>query len=246
MNDTSKPGDEPTPNEHSMQNGQPGGGPDVDNDDAAADAAAGEISAAQLRQMVEALQIDLDSKTAELAAKQDQVLRALAETENVRRRLEKEKAEMAKFAIQKFAKDMLSIGDNFQRAIAAVPPGAADADPALKALIEGVVLAERDYRSALERHGVIAIDPAGQPFNPHHHQAVMEQEDKTVPSGTVLQVYQVGYLLEGRCLRPAMVVVSRGGPKSAKPAEAAQFDSADDGTDGEAAGDDQDAPRSAD
>lgn len=219
MNDTSKPGDTPTPNDHSMQNGQPGTGPDAANDDATTstgDAAAGTISAAQLRQMVEALQIDLDSKSAELASKQDQVLRALAETENVRRRLEKEKSEMAKFAIQKFAKDMLSIGDNFQRAIAAVPPGAADADPALKVLIDGVVLAERDYRSALERHGVIAIDPAGQPFNPHHHQAVMEQENPDVPNGTVLQVFQTGYLIDDRCLRPAMVVVSRGGGKAAK------------------------------
>lgn len=83
-----------------------------------------------------------------------------------------------------------------------------------------VILAERDYRTALERHGVRAIDPAGQPFNPHHHQAVMEQENASVPAGTVLQVYQVGYLIDDRNLRPAMVVVSRGGPKTGKSDEA--------------------------
>jgi molecular chaperone GrpE len=110
----------------------------------------------------------------------------------------------------------LSIGDNFQRAIAAVPKDAVDTDPALKTLLEGVILAERDYKTALERHGVRAIDPAGQPFNPHHHQAVMEQENADVPAGTVLQVYQVGYMIDDRNLRPAMVVVSSGGPKTAK------------------------------
>ena len=177
----------------------------------------GEITTEQLKAMIAALQSDLEKKSAELAAKQDSYLRAVAETENVRRRLEKEKEETAKYAITKFAKDILSVGDNFQRAIAAVPKDAIETDPALRTLLEGVVLAERDYRGALERHGIIMIDPVGEPFNPHHHQAVMEQENADVPAGTVLQVFQVGYLLEDRCLRPAMVVVSRGGPKAAKP-----------------------------
>jgi molecular chaperone GrpE len=176
----------------------------------------GEVGADQLKAMITALQGELDKKSAELAAKHDSYLRAVAETENVRRRLDKEKEEIAKYAIAKFAKDILSVGDNFQRAIAAVPKDAVEADPALKTLLDGVVLAERDYRTGLERHGIKIIDPAGQPFNPHHHQAVMEQENADVPAGTVLQVFQVGYLLEDRCLRPAMVVVSRGGPKTAK------------------------------
>ncbi len=176
----------------------------------------GEVGVEQLKAMIGALQSDLEKKSAELSAKQDQYLRAVAETENVRRRLEKEKEDTAKYAISKFAKDILSIGDNFQRAIAAVPKDAVETDPALKTLLDGVVFAERDYKTALERHGVQAIDPVGQPFNPHHHQAVMEQENTSVPAGTVLQVYQVGYLLDDRCLRPAMVVVSRGGPKAGK------------------------------
>lgn len=180
------------------------------------------VGVEQLKAMIGALQSDLDKRLDELAGKQDQYLRAVAETENVRRRLEREKEDTAKYAIAKFAKDILSVGDNFQRAIAAVPMDAIETDPALKALLDGVVLAERDYKTALERHGVRAIDPVGQPFNPHHHQAVMEQEDTGVPAGTVLQVYQVGYLLDDRCLRPAMVVVSRGGPKAGKPGDAPQ------------------------
>lgn len=176
----------------------------------------GEVTPEQLKAMVAALQGEIDNKSAELAAKQDAYLRAVAETENVRRRLEREKEETAKYAISKFAKDILTVGDNFQRAIAAVPKDALEGDPALNALLDGVVLAERDYRGALERHGIAVVDPVGQPFNPHHHQAVMEQENPDVPNGTVLQVFQVGYLIDDRCLRPAMVVVSKGGPKVAK------------------------------
>lgn len=199
MSDEKKPNDETAP-----------------SPSAAGQAAPDEVSVEQLKAMIAALQTDLEKKSADVAAKQDQFLRAVAETENVRRRLEREKEETAKYAITRFAKDILSVGDNFQRAIAAVPKDAVEADPALKSLLDGVTLAERDFKSALERHGVRTIDPAGKPFDPHHHQAVMEQEDTSVPAGTVLQVYQVGYMIDDRNLRPAMVVVSRGGPKSAK------------------------------
>ena len=196
MSDENNPVDEPTPSVPSPEQG--------------------EVTPEQLKAMVAALQGEIDSKSAELAAKQDAYLRAVAETENVRRRLEKEKDETAKYAITKFAKDILTVGDNFQRAIAAVPKDALETDPALRTLLDGVVLAERDYRGALERHGIVVDDPVGRTFNPHHHQAVMEQENADVPAGTVLQVFQVGYLIEDRCLRPAMVVVSKGGPKVAK------------------------------
>ncbi|HVX36721.1 MAG TPA: nucleotide exchange factor GrpE [Hyphomicrobium sp.] len=196
MSDENKPVDEPMPSASTPEQG--------------------EVTPEQLKAMVAALQGEIDKKSAELAAKQDAYLRAVAETENVRRRLEREKEETAKYAITKFAKDMLTVGDNFQRAIAAVPKDALENDPALRTLLDGVVLAERDYRGALERHGIVVDDPVGQPFNPHHHQAVMEQENADVPAGTVLQVFQVGYLIEDRCLRPAMVVVSKGGPKVPK------------------------------
>ncbi len=193
----------------------------VQSPSAATTPEAGQVGVEQLKAMIVVLQNDLEKKSEELDTKQDQYLRAVAETENVRRRLEREKEETAKYAITKFAKDILTIGDNFQRAIAAVPKDAVETDPALKTLLDGVILAERDYKTALERHGVRAIDPAGKPFDPHHHQAVMEQENTSVPAGTVLQVYQVGYMIDDRNLRPAMVVVSRGGPKAAKTDDAA-------------------------
>ncbi len=178
-----------------------------------------EVGVDQLKAIVVALQNELEKKSAEVAEKHDAYVRAAAETENVRRRLEREKEETAKYAISKFTKDILSVGDNFQRAISAVTVEAAAADPALKSFLQGVILAERDFQNALEKNGVRTVDPAGQPFNPHHHQAVMEKEDPGVPSGTVLQVFQTGYLIDDRCLRPAMVVVSRGGPKAVKTPE---------------------------
>lgn len=218
MSDEKKPEAQTTANDTPAQPAQPAP-PDADK--MSLEGLEALIGPEQLREMIGALQAELDKKATEAAQKQDAYVRAMAEMENVRRRLEKEKEETARYAISKFAKDILSVGDNFQRVIAAVPQDALANDPALKSLLDGVVLAERDYRGALERHGVKGIDPKGQPFNPHMHQAVMEQDDPSVPAGTVLQVFQTGYLIDDRCLRPAMVVVARGGPKAgaAKPAE---------------------------
>lgn len=194
------------------------------------------IGPEQLKAMIEALQGEVDKKSAELALKHDAYLRAVAETENVRRRLEKEKEETARYAISKFAKDILTVGDNFQRTVAAVPQAAVATDPALKTLLEGILLAEKDYRGALERHGVRSIEPLGQPFNPHQQQAVMEREDASVPVGTVLQVFQMGYMIDDRCLRPAMVVVSSGGPKAVKSGDAPTPDTGTADPDANAAG----------
>lgn len=151
---------------------------------------------------------------AEAADYKDKWIRAHAEIDNVRRRLEKEKEETAKYAITRLARDIVNVGDNFQRAIAAVPAGAAEQDSALKSLVEGVTMTEREFLNILERFGIKRIDPANEPFNPHMHQAVMEMERPDVAAGTVVQVFQAGYMIEERCLRPAMVAVSRGGPKS--------------------------------
>jgi molecular chaperone GrpE len=150
----------------------------------------------------------------------DRLLRAHAEMDNIRKRTERDKADTIKYAISKFAGDIVNVGDNFQRAVQAVPAGAADADPALKSLIDGVTLTEREFLGVLERHGVKRLDPKGQAFDPNFHQAVMEQINVEVASGTVLQVFQPGYTIEDRVLRPAMVVVAKGGAKPApKPAE---------------------------
>lgn len=160
---------------------------------------------------------------AEAADYKDKWIRAHAEIDNVRRRLEKEKEETAKYAVTRLARDIVNVGDNFQRAIAAVPAGAAEQDPALKSLVEGVTMTEREFLNILERFGIRRIHPANEPFNPHMHQAVMEMERPDVASGTVVQVFQAGYTIEDRCLRPAMVAVSRGGPKpGAAPASGAE------------------------
>jgi molecular chaperone GrpE len=144
----------------------------------------------------------------------DKYLRAHAEMDNLRKRTEREKEDISKYANTKLARDLLSVGDNFQRALAAVPAGAADADPALKSLVDGVSMTEREFNSVLDKHGVKRIEAMGQPFNPHLHQAVMELPNAEVPAGTVVQVFQAGYVIEDRTLRPAMVAVSTGGTKA--------------------------------
>jgi len=166
----------------------------------------------------------LEGQIAELT---DRLLRAHAEMDNLRKRTERDKEDMAKYAISKFAREVLSVGDNLQRAIAAVPAGAAEEDPALKALIDGVAMTEREFLNVLERNGVKRLDPAGMPFNPHEHQAMTEVEDRDVAPGTVVQVYQPGYVLEDRVLRPAMVVVAKGGAKSGKEQKSSEKPAAD-------------------
>jgi molecular chaperone GrpE len=149
----------------------------------------------------------------EVSDLKDKILRAHAEVDNIRKRTEREKIDTAKYSITKFAQDIVNVGDNFQRAITAVPAGAADADPALASLLEGVTLTEREFHNVLDRHGVERIDPMGEAFDPHLHQAVMEMPQPDVAAGTVVQVFQSGYTIEDRVLRPAMVVVATGGPK---------------------------------
>ena len=121
----------------------------------------------------------------------------------------------------KFAHDVITVGDNVERAIAAVPARAAEQDPALKSFLEGVRMTERELVNVLERHGIKRMSPQGEAFNPHQHQAVMEAHDESVPAGTVVQVLQAGYTIEDRTLRPAMVAVAKGGAKPARQTEAA-------------------------
>jgi len=147
---------------------------------------------------------------AENAKLKDQALRALAETENIRRRSEREREDTAKYAISGFAKSLLDAADNLRRAIDAVPAEAVEADAALKTLVDGVAATERQLLAAFERHGVTRIEPVGEVFDPNFHQAMFELPGTGKPSGTVVQVVQPGYVLQGRLLRPAMVGVARG------------------------------------
>lgn len=171
-------------------------------------AAGGPAPPIDIDSVIEARVRELESQQADLT---DRLLRAHAEMENLRKRTEREKSDSAKYAITKFALDIVGISDNFQRAVAAVPAG--ESEGALKSLLEGVTMTERAFLQVLERHGVRQIDPQGEPFNPNLHQAVMEQETAEVPAGMVLKVFQSGYMIEDRILRPAMVVVARGGAK---------------------------------
>jgi molecular chaperone GrpE len=144
---------------------------------------------------------------AETAALKEQVLRYAAEAENTRRRAERETNDARAYAIQKFARDLLGVADNLARALAAQPADAAD--PAVKNFIVGVEMTEKELQTAFERNGLKKIDPAkGEKFDPHKHQAMMEQPNSEVPPGAVIQVLQTGYELLGRLVRPAMVVVS--------------------------------------
>ena len=162
---------------------------------------------------------DADAQAAENAELKDRLLRAMAEMENVRRRTEREKQDTARYAISNFARDVLTIGDNLKRAIDHVPAEAAAEDPALKSFLEGVELTERELLNMLERHGVTRIEPAGQRFDPNCHQAMYEVPDSDMPEGTVVEVMQAGYMIGDRCLRPALVAVSKGGAKAAPAAE---------------------------
>ncbi|MGD9668787.1 MAG: nucleotide exchange factor GrpE [Hyphomicrobiaceae bacterium] len=164
------------------------------------------------------LAAEVETLQAQIADLTDRLLRAHADLDNIRKRGEREKQETARYAISNFAKDTVSLVDNFQRAMQAVEPAAIEKDPHLKALLEGVAMTEREFMNVLERHGVRRITPKGQPFDPRLHQAVMERQDPSVANGTVVEVFQSGYTIEDRCLRPAMVVVARGGGK-AQPAE---------------------------
>ncbi|SFK18139.1 nucleotide exchange factor GrpE [Bradyrhizobium sp. cf659] len=152
----------------------------------------------------------------EAAEARDRMLRTLAEMENLRKRTTKEVADARLYGITGFARDVLDIADNLQRALDAVPAEArAAADPGLTSLIEGVELTERSLLNALEKHGVKKFDPSGQKFDPNFQQAMFEVPDASVPAGTVVQVMQAGYTIGERVLRPALVGVAKGGAKAA-------------------------------
>ena len=158
----------------------------------------------------------------EVAEARDKMLRTLAEMENLRTRTRREVTDAKTYGITGFARDVLDIADNLQRTLDAVSAEAkASADPALKALIEGVELTERSLLNALEKHGVKKQDPLGQKFDPNFQQAMYEVPDPSVPAGTVVQVVQAGYMIGERVLRPALVGVAKGGAKAAPASETA-------------------------
>ncbi len=158
---------------------------------------------------------------AEIADLKDKLLRALAESENVRRRAERGKEDAAKYAIANFARELLVVSDNLRRALESIGEGARKEGEALDILAVGVEMTERELLGAFDRCGIKPIDAMGEKFDHNLHEAMFELEDEDKPAGTVLQVMQTGYRLYERLLRPAKVGVSKGGPKP-EPEEAGE------------------------
>ena len=159
---------------------------------------------------------------AEIQALKDQVLRVAADAENTKRRAEREANDARAYAIQKFGRDLLAVADTLDRALAAPVD-----DPAVKNFVVGMEMTQKSLMSAFENNGLMKIDPPkGEKFDPHQHQAMMEQPAPDVAAGGVIQVLQPGYELLGRLIRPAMVVVAAKGsgadlPPAAEPAPSA-------------------------
>ncbi|MCL4078375.1 nucleotide exchange factor GrpE [Coriobacteriia bacterium Es71-Z0120] len=200
-----------------------GGGPVSEHerrDDRAAEAVREDVSAAsapldpeleadlgaELDLRGDQLQAELEAARQEAAEHLETAQRVRAEFENYRKRVARDQAEMAARAGERIIVELLPVLDNLERAIDHVTAGGD-----LKQLLQGVEMVHKQMLGVLAKEGVEAIDPFGQPFDPARHQAVGQREDASVPEGTVLEVYQKGYSLAGRIIRPAMVVVSVGG-----------------------------------
>jgi molecular chaperone GrpE len=188
------------------------GGPEQDVS-AAQGAEAAQNGQASAQQLAE-----LKAENAEL---RDRLLRSAAEMENIRRRTEREKADTSKYAITEFARDAVSIGDNLRRAIEAAHKEPLDSNPALKTLLEGVEVTERDLFKVLERHGITRFDPKGEKFDPHLHEAMVKVDWPGAAADEVVQVLHAGYKIADRVLRPAAVIVAKGG-MPAQPAQPEQ------------------------
>ncbi len=144
---------------------------------------------------------------AELAAAKDQQLRALAEAENTRRRAQRDREEASKYGAVGLARDLLNVADNLSRAMAAAPETADD--EAVKGLIEGISMVEKELAAVLERHHVRPVPGVGEPFDHNVHQAVVELPSEDVEPGNIAQVLQTGYVMHDRLLRAGMVAVAK-------------------------------------
>jgi molecular chaperone GrpE len=193
------------------------GDPDPAESEAEAEAAEADAAAEAERAAVARLVESLQAENTDL---KDRLLRAAAEMENMRRRYEREMADARQYAVTGFAREVLSIGDNLNRAIAAVPDDARKEGGAITVLLDGVEMTERELHRVLGKHGVVKLEPEGKKFDPNLHQAIFEVEHDEAPHGTVVEVVQAGYSIGDRVLRPAMVGVAKP-PQKAPEAEAA-------------------------
>jgi molecular chaperone GrpE len=184
-----------------------------EDDDSQVAGEPGEIEA----EVVSEAAAELAQAKAEAAQLKDQLLRALAEAENTRRRSQREREDSARYAAAALARDIVPVADNLARALAAVPAEALAKDEALKNLVDGIAATERQFLAGLERHNIKRIDPLGEKFDAHLHQAMFELPGTGQPAGTVVQVLQPGYVLHDRLLRPALVGVAKGEAASETP-----------------------------
>ncbi|WP_316862320.1 nucleotide exchange factor GrpE [uncultured Cohaesibacter sp.] len=169
---------------------------------------------------LEAAELRIAEMEKENSEMKDQLLRTVAEMENLRRRTEKEVRDAKQFSVTSFARDMLAVADNLRRGLEALSEeDRANAGDALKALLEGTEMTEREMLKTLEKHGVRKLNPEGEKFDPNYHQAMFEVPNPNVPNNSVIQVVQAGYVIGTRVLRPAMVGVAKGGPKIVAPQE---------------------------
>ncbi len=145
----------------------------------------------------------------EIALLKDQLLRALAEVDNTQKRAHKEKEDTQKYAIAGFARDLLSIEDTLERALGSIPLEERQKDGFLKTLCEGLKLTHDELTKVFSKHKIEVVNPVNAPFDPALHQAVSQVESPDHKTGTVVQVFQKGYTLHGRLLRPAMVTVAK-------------------------------------
>ena len=174
-------------------------------EDMAAEEAQAEASAEGLFEAEDDLVAKLQAENADL---KDRLLRAVAETENVRRRADKDKQDASAYAVTGFARDMLNVSDNLRRALDTLPE---EVDDTLKGFVDGVGMTERELLNTLERHGIREVKPeAGEKFDPQLHQAMFEVPTSEVAPGSVVQVVAAGYVIKDRLLRPAMVGVAKG------------------------------------
>jgi len=162
----------------------------------------------------------------EVASLKDQLLRAMAETENVRRRAQREREDGVKYAAAAVVKDLLAVADNLQRALESVPAELAAENEQFGNLRLGVEMTQKELLSVFERYNIRTINPLREKLDPHLHEAMFEMEDPETPAGTAVQVIQPGYRLHDRLLRPARVGISKGGPKGAAADAAANGEAA--------------------
>jgi molecular chaperone GrpE len=192
------------------------------------DTTAGAPDAPETAPQAEAASDPVAALAKEAADLKDRLLRTLAEMENLRRRTEREVADSRVYAVTNFARDILAVADNMERAMKALDDEIREkADAGVKALLDGVELTERELIKVMEKHGIKRLEPQGQKFDPNLHQAMFELPDPSVPAGTVVQVMQPGYTIGERVLRPALVGIAKGGPKTAPASDAPANDNSD-------------------